>query len=198
MKLTLPYSPIPEHITLIGIHGKAGSGKDTIANELSNTWLNHVKAFADPVRDLTATMFRIDRGLFIDRASKETIIPDLGYSPRELLQYVGTELVRDNVDEQFWIKHMSWRIAASHSSTIIIPDVRFQNEVDWVLSHPKSYLISVHRPGISEVGIKNHASEAGIKIPEEYVHKTYDIQNTGTLEDLYKKVQDFTDHISAI
>ena len=198
MKLTLPYSPIPAHITLIGIHGKAGSGKDTIANVLSNTWFSQVKAFADPVRDLTAAMFRIDRVLFIDRTDKETIIPDLGYSPRELLQYVGTELVRDNVDEQFWIKHMSWRIAASHSSTIIIPDVRFQNEVNWVLSHPKSYLISVHRPGISEVGIKNHASEAGIKIPEEYAHKAYDIQNTGTLEDLYKKVQDFTDRTFAI
>lgn len=203
----LPFAPLSSNVTLIGIHGKAGSGKDTLATYIREHIWNQdpnnsvfILPFAAPLKSVTAELFGFPLLLCNDRTEKEEKLERIPYSPRKLLQWVGTELVRNNVDPDFWIKRLSWEIAErtqdctkEHNVYFIIPDVRFNNEAKWIISDPRNRLAVVNRPeATGNVGLENHASEAGI--PEVYAY-TYLIQNTGTLEDLNQAAKTFVNSL---
>lgn len=76
----------------------------------------------------------------------------LHISPREVYQLFGTELMRECVSNSFWTD-------IAPKENVIITDVRFSNEVDW-LSDNKGILIDVVREG-NEVKVATHSSEAG-------------------------------------
>ena len=64
---------------------------------------------------------------------------------------------------------------------VVIPDVRFQNEANWIYGNG-GHVIHIVRSGIDNV--EAHISEAGIGMaPHDVV-----IINDGTIEELYVKV----------
>jgi hypothetical protein len=66
------------------------------------------------------------------------------FTPRLALQLLGTEAVRNVFHEDFWIHALDMKIQKSPVKNIVITDVRFKNEIDWV--HSKSgILIEVRR-----------------------------------------------------
>jgi hypothetical protein len=71
--------------------------------------------------------------------------------------------------------------AAPHQSpkVFMIPDVRFENEADWLRSEG-GILIEVSR---GSPGEDSHASEAGV--PDKYI--THSIVNDGTIDELIVK-----------
>ena len=149
---------------LIGLCGNAGSGKDTFAEALADKL--DLWAFAGPVKDAAAVAFAIPREFFDDREDKELIIPYWGKSPRQIAQLVGTELFRNTFGPDFWIHRLEYSLLQSYNSpsdvTAIVTDVRFNNEAQWILDRG-GVLVHLTRPGYTgNVGIPNHASEAGI------------------------------------
>jgi hypothetical protein len=177
---------------LIGIFGHAGAGKDTITEFLyKNYHAIYAEAFASPVKDIAASAFNIARELFDSPSIKNEVLPNLNASPRELAQYVGTEMFR-NLHPDFWVWKLSQRIQDPEvnylgTDTIVISDCRFQNEIDFITKHG-GIIIHLSRPGVTgNVGIPGHASEAHstINFPGG---KTYVIVNDGTINQLYKKV----------
>lgn len=64
------------------------------------------------------------------------ILPDAIYSfymsPRELLQFTGTELGRNRVNEDLWLNLVDDKVQLSEYDVAIITDVRFDNEVNYV------------------------------------------------------------------
>lgn len=79
-----------------------------------------------------------------------------GYSryqvtPRDLLQRIGTDLFRVHVDEDFWVK-------LAPTQAIIVPDVRFQNEVDHILASG-GHTIQITSPGLVTTESTDHVSE---------------------------------------
>jgi hypothetical protein len=163
---------------LIGIAGKSGVGKDTlgveIASHLNRNRLLSIASihhFADALKEYCATKYDIPLSHFYDPYFKESVNGFWGVSPREIAQFEGTEATRNVVDKllgggmgaDFWIHRLKKSFRPDISYPIIC-DVRFQNEADWVLNN-SGLLIHVVRPGYEgEVGISNHASEAGFKI----------------------------------
>lgn len=191
---------------LIGIHGKAQSGKDTVADFLVSTYKDTFsESFAGPLKDAAASAFGIYRGYFDDTEHKKKVIPFWGVSPREIAQFVGTEMFRETivklipiVADYFWIKRLAARLTNEFipdgegdylpEHTVVIPDVRFQNEYDWILSNG-GIIIHLTRQGADGiVGIPNHPSENDLTFhtPE----RNYACENNGTLSDLYRKIAD--------
>lgn len=174
---------------VIGMIGKAGSGKDTVADYVVEKYGFKKIAFADPLKQAVQIIFDVDDDHMYDRDMRELPLP--GWEPwsvRKLLQFVGTELMRNQIDEDIWVKNAASR--ARRISKCIISDVRFPNEVTDMRSRledqSKMVFVRVTRPGHEDAagGIKGHASEALI----DQLDADIDIVNDGSLEDLYAKV----------
>lgn len=192
---------------IIGISGHAGSGKDTIADYLTTTYLDtYVEAFAAPLKRACATAFGIPLGDFSDPVGKELSTANWALSPRMIAQFVGTELFRDSMWKilagdvnDFWVRRMKYLLLGniatdeggiySPEDTIIIPDVRFQNEYNFIIN-AGGIVLHVSRAGMEgEVGIAYHKSEVAVKQLVKDTTHSYNILNNGSLEDLYETVE---------
>jgi hypothetical protein len=124
---------------IIGLVAKRQSGKTLVANYLMQNY-NYIKlSFASPLKNLVQNIFLFnDDQLFGN--SKEIIDPYWKTSPRSLLQFIGTDLFRNELSAKFpdigdniWIKHMEKKLSQfSDNDKIIIDDVRFNNEIDMI------------------------------------------------------------------
>lgn len=166
---------------ILGISGKAESGKDTIANiikEISpNTIILH---FGDALKDIVSRAFNISREILDTQDGKKEIYPYLNITNREILQKVGT-LFRENFFEDIWINNVINQIDCSNDKIYIIPDVRYPKELEAIQSIG-GIIIRVERPGIK---VMNHHSETALdNYPFEYI-----IDNNGTIKDLRDKIK---------
>lgn len=128
---------------IIGICGLAGAGKDTIGDILVNNLPNWEKmSFASHLKDVTALLFGFDRKMLAgetpeDRAIREQ--PDkfwtkkMGkdFTPRYALQFLGTNLLRNQLHQNIWVDCLERKILESDKN-IVITDVRFPNEIDMI------------------------------------------------------------------
>lgn len=115
---------------LIGLSGKMGAGKDTLAQYLIDNYRYERYAFADHLKETAAFMTGLPLHFFNDRRLKEQEAPGLGASPRKILEVLGTEVGR-NIDPDFWVKRLMHKLAAKPGgSRIIITDMRFPNEYE--------------------------------------------------------------------
>ena len=168
---------------LIGITGKARSGKDTLAAYGWSRYSFTRIAFADPLKLAAQQMFGLSQEQTWGDHKKEEVIPYWGMSPRQMFQLLGNEAVKPVFGADIWIKRWSMIYATlKDTDDIIVPDVRFDHEA----SHIRSLggvIVEVQR-GIGLVGSTgDHASERGLSTLPEYT-----IDNNGTLEDLRVKV----------
>lgn len=190
--MTTPARTLPDPF-LIGLTGLAGAGKDTAADRLCAAHGFERHAFAEPIRDmLTALLVScgIDYDHLFDRAKKEQPLPHLGMSPRRLMQTLGTEWGRQQLDPQFWIRctaltlglHDLPRSAPVHDR-IVITDVRFAEEAAWIKSFG-GVIARVERDGAGIPG--QHVSE----LQAQHIKATWRIQNNGTVDELHQHIDD--------
>jgi len=162
---------------VIGITGKARSGKDTIADLLLTKLTGFSKeSFAQPIKD----MIRAGLGL-TDKQDMEAI-DRFDCTHRHLLQTLGTEWGRNMVCEDIWLRIAKQRLA--YNSRVIYADVRFENEAEWVRNN--GVLIHVSRSEENREAItgKDHASEGGVLIGKDDVV----INNEGNLDYLAAQI----------
>lgn len=185
----------PRLPVVIGITGRAGAGKDTFAMFLSSSFHKRghssiINSFAYPLKECARTLFNLTMEQITDRTLKETKLPHHNATPRELLQQLGSA-IRKQFHNKPFIELMRVRIehtlnTSSVHVTTIVPDVRYQNEAEFILSYPDSILIVLERPGDEcKTTSSSHESEAGIdvldlKCPSRIIHFT----NEGNLTDL--------------
>ena len=144
---------------IIGLVRQKGAGKDTVADYLVREHGFTKLAFADPVKKVCEAMFALDSIYFHCPLLKEQVIPAWGMSPREMMQKVGTDIVRTQMGDRFWIKHMQVRIDSLPPDTkIVISDVRFVNEAEFIHSLPDSHLVRVQLQSRVR-DVDNHISE---------------------------------------
>lgn len=166
---------------LIGIHGRAGAGKDTVAD-----WLVRERGYvrvslADPMKRFCAEVFGFSEEQLWG-PSEHRNAPDArwdGLTPRHALQQLGTEWGRA-MHPDVWVRYAIATAQRWAPSPVVISDVRFQNEVDAIVA-AGGCVIEVRRPGLASVG--EHVSEAGGLTGVAEV-----VQNAGTLEDLHSRL----------
>ena len=171
---------------LIGICGKAGSGKDTVADFFKSEYGYESAAFADHLKAVTSLAFGLDEKYFHDQELKTKVVPMFGITPREMIQKVGTECFRKIFDDDFWVKHvdMLYRDSLDSGFNFVVTDCRFENEVMWIRNNG-GIVINVSNPQVDDVVLNGHVSELGIN-PDliDYV-----IDNDDTIAMLYNKLE---------
>lgn len=161
---------------LVGLCGAAGAGKNTVAEFLTEfTQL----AFADPLYECVSTITGLPVDRLKDRDVKETVIPWLGKSPRQMLQSMGTEWGRDAIHPEIWIRIAMDR--ASRHTNVVVTDVRFDNEAQAIVD-AGGEVWRVARPGWRCLAddAASHPSEAGVS--DRLIARIID--NSGSLDDL--------------
>lgn len=160
--------------TIIGFMGKAGAGKTTAAQAIERFVINSViKSFSTPLKNAVKGLFLFsDEQVFGSYEHKVAIDPRWGVSPREVLQKVGTECLRDMICKGFHVKRMEEEIESLTEETIIIDDVRFLDEAQMILDRG-GILISIRRPPEIE---GDHASER-----PPYALATHEVVNNNSL-----------------
>lgn len=185
---------------IIGLTGKAGSGKSTAANWLldKNGKAIHM-AFAQPLKVMIYELIRkvtprnhphTAADYIRDPVLKEQPIPFVGgFTARYLMQTLGTEWGRNAVHKDFWVSIMAIKLERLFASgfanfkdqplRVVIDDVRFDNEAE-MIRHYGGVVVRVVRPDAEKPAeIAGHASEA----MDFAVDVT--IVNGGTVEDLH-------------
>jgi hypothetical protein len=160
---------------IVGLTGLAGSGKDTAAQYLTEALRARAHtvdtiAFADPIRQMLAAL-GVSHADMADRDRKERPIEGFnGASYRHMAQTLGTEWGRQCMGQSFWLARAQARLDRASEvgkapDFLIITDLRFLNEVNWVLAKG-GVVVRVQRantqatrPHESEVQLANYAAQ---------------------------------------
>ena len=165
-----------ERPRIIGIMGRAGSGKSAVATILGKHGFMQY-GFADSLKCITGLLFGLSREQMYG-GLKDTEDSRYGLSPRVILQHMGTEVGR-SVYPDIWIEAL--RRTMNPKQNYVIDDVRFPNEAMAIRSWGGELWLVRGRG----YGIGGHASE---QVLEEAVAPDTIINNTGTLEQLENSV----------
>jgi len=163
---------------IIGITGKAGSGKDTLAAYFVEHH-GYVKyALADPLKQELNHLFGWKPARWEDRDWKEKYMYG-GKTPREWAQWLGA--FARHVDEDHWIGTLMLRaFDEGNIGRLVISDVRYDNEAEAIIAN-NGIVLEVVRPGITPV--TEHHSENGVSL--ELIHDS--LNNHGTADELGQK-----------
>lgn len=187
-------------LRIIGIHGPAGVGKDSLAMaimELYGISATQIKPFAGPLKHSVESKYGLEES-YVWGDSKEVIHPFWGISSRKIQQFEGTENTRETVHPNFWLARWigevdgalaSYHMPVTENTIVIIPDLRFQNEYDMVVQN-NGMVVDMssspsHRPIIN--GIVGHKSENKLNLYAK--DQTYEVINNGSIDSLNEKAE---------
>ena len=199
---------------IIGVCGFIGSGKDTVADYLTNFHGFRRESFANSLKDAVAYVFGWDRTMLEGRTKqarewREQVdpwwaerlnMPNL--TPRWVLQYWGTEVCRKGFHDDIWIASLENKIRNSKDD-IVISDCRFPNEIASIKNaggivvrvkrgpEPEWYEVAQYANSGTEMfqeklkSYKIHASETA------WVGTDFDfvLDNNETIDELYNQVR---------
>lgn len=176
---------------IIGITGKKSNGKDTLGDYLVSRYRYKRIGFADALKEACRQIFNFtDEQLY--GLEKETTDPFWGITPRKVLQFVGTDLFREQIEKiiphigkDIWVETVKQKIcnelSKDKTAKFVVTDVRFPNEVDMV-RELGGIIIRVKRESVNKK-IDEHPSEKEI----DNLDVTFELENNGTISDLYDK-----------
>lgn len=189
---------------IIGITGKLESGKTTIAKFIEQIYPNEnviTLAFADPLKEMI-----YKAGI----CNKENLWGKKTRFSRLMMQKIGTDIFRNQIDENYWVNETAKKIIDINDKykkncIIIIHDVRFLSEANCIKSF-NGKILRVIRTNqnkdlyeeiidyIKKIFYKDekdkHVSETEMdKIKEDYlIENKVDLFGLSKLTEVYMKI----------
>jgi len=164
---------------LIGLAGAKRSGKDTAANLLASRYGFERESFAGPIRRFIAQTLGLSAEAL--ESVKESPIDWLpGFTPRLLMQTVGTEWGRNTVHPDLWILSAMRRVYALQglgARGVVLTDVRFANEAN-AIRDGGGFVLRLNRTAARSED--SHASE--VRLADHLIDA--EVSNDGTIQDL--------------
>jgi len=177
-------------VILVGLGYRMQVGKDSVADVLVRRYGFVRRGFADALKDEVLDRLPRTLGAYLEStmhlentADRRRLMYEL--KPplvRALLQEYGTEVRRAD-DPRYWVKKVAGWVEDYRPQRLVVPDVRFRNEIEFVRALGGRY-VRVDRPGVESVALDTHASESEL----DGVEPDYVIRNDGTLKDLERRV----------
>ena len=198
---------------IIGICGFIGSGKDTAADYLVNFHEFRRESFASSLKDAVANVFGWDRTMLEGRTAQSREWREqrddwwstrLGkdITPRWILQYWGTEVIRDGFHDDMWIASLENKIRTSKDS-VVITDCRFPNEIKAIRAQGGK-IVWVRRGDLPEWYTVAENANTGDAVAKDqlklfnihpsetsWVGTQFDavVDNNGTIDQLYSQLK---------
>lgn len=174
----------------VGFAGRARSGKDTAAALMGLYGYSRL-AFGDKVRDALLSLNPLVLGEKGTTVLLSTLLESYSWEQlketpfqphlRTLAQRMGTEVGRA-IDTDIWVNQVKESIPPD-VTRIVIPDVRFQNEADFIHSNGGA-VICLSRPSSEESFGADHASES-LNLTADYY-----LKNDGSILEFHRKLLD--------
>lgn len=159
-------------MTLIGLVGRARSGKDTVASLIGLPILKLAKPVKDAVRVLYGWT-----DVHIEGPLKDTLDPKFNITPREAMIHITNTMKKLHGIDFFSNRFMDqW-----DGKSGIITDVRYQVDAE-ILRLKGAVIIRIERPGCSF-----YPHEDSL----ENIRADYVIRNDGTVSDLTHRIHEF-------
>jgi hypothetical protein len=177
---------------IIGITGRKFNGKDTLGKYFMEKHGFKRLGFADPLKEACRCIFGFtDDQLY--GGSKETCDDFWKVQPRKVLQFIGTDLLRDQlnrceglewIDKSIWTNVMKKSIIDKLNGgySVVVTDVRFENEASFI-REMGGIVLRVTRNVLNDA-TDTHASEAEI----DRLSVDHDILNNGSIDSMYDNV----------
>lgn len=159
---------------VVGFAGPAGVGKDTAVVMLEKYLRAHRfgvcrDSVAEPLYALVSTLTGIPVHVLRDRRYKEAPLTWEGapkgleaWTPRKLLQWMGTDVVRKQLDQEFWIRRFRERTGSRKDSVVtLVSDIRYSNE-----AQACDLVVELSREGAQYTG--DHTS--AVRLSDECIH----------------------------
>ena len=195
---------------IIGFVGLIGSGKDTAADYLVNSYEFRRDSFAATLKDAVAAVFGWDRELLEGRTAasrqwrEETDLwwaarlGVLELTPRWILQQWGTEVGRRAFHEDIWIASLENKLRKQQDN-IVITDCRFPNEIA-AIRNAGGRVFRIKRGPDPDwwdlaqdyLGGRREAPPAGVHASEwSWIASPLDgiIDNNGTIGELFDEIK---------
>lgn len=171
---------------IVGIIGKKGHGKDTIADYLVSKYQFHKLTYAEPIKKICREIFHLSEEQLIDHNLKETIDTRWEKSPRQIMQLIGTDLFRKTFSEDIWVNIFREKAKQLllEEKNIVISDIRHSNELENLFTLSDNVLILQVIRNIKEEKEDKHPTEQFNYNKDIPIHK---INNT-TFEELYLQI----------
>lgn len=198
---------------MVGIAGKARSGKDQLATYLAERFQKQYNlefrfdAFANELKRMCVKYFYLTNeqlwGLHKERMTRYgknelgrtglSSNPADYWTPREIMQAVGGFF--RTIDYDFWVKKLDEKFWKTEPKNVIITDIRHINECEYVKEH--GTLIKIVRGEQQKIHGMEHESETALDgKPDEYFDIV--VHNNGTLDDLRQAADNVADAVIKI
>lgn len=175
---------------IIAICGKKRSGKDTIANYISEKYGYENVKFANILKGLCKAAFTLS-DLQLEDSEKDVIDTRYDKTPRQIMQYIGTDLMQFEM-QKFMPKigRLVWTSSLLESTKdkfIIISDMRFKHEAEEVLRYDPSAMIVMVDRLMCKDNVDAHVSE------HEFMDIPFNVtvKNNSGIEQLYARIDSF-------
>lgn len=171
------------------VSGKPNSGKDTTCEFIDNY-----------IKTKGLRVLNVQIGYYIKMYAKSIVDWDGSEDtkPRSLLQQLGTEIIRDKIDANLFVKRIieDIKVYSYYFDVITVSDARFPGEIDGIYeSFDNVYRINVIRPNfINDLSDKQNAHRAENAL-NDYNNYDYTITNDSSLEALNEKAKKLVDEV---
>jgi energy-coupling factor transporter ATP-binding protein EcfA2 len=176
-------------IHLIGLSGRRGSGKDTVARLIQQlqperSW--QIRSFGDSIKSVCAALTGENVAPYYSQKGKAELVPTFRRTRGEMLQQVGEALRQ--WEPLVWVD--AFFSALPPDAGVLVPDVRYANEADPIRARG-GLMLRVEGDPLHQRGDgtrdDNHPSEISM---DAYPNFDFVLHNTGSYQDLEQQVRE--------
>jgi dephospho-CoA kinase len=180
---------------IVAICGEKRSGKDVLAKHLVEKYGCIQISFAQHLKDIVKLIFNFTDGQLgiggCNDYDKDVVDDKWGISPRKAMQFFGTEVLQDKIQElipnigrDYFANNLLSKM--NNDEKYVISDLRFLHEYEKI-KHLDILIVRVSRPFTNDESLVKHVSET------EFLDIPFDlnIMNDYTINEMYKQFDDF-------
>ncbi len=163
-------------IYILGLLARSGHGKTTVAQHLVTAYGAEIRSLAGPMKRALQNVFGFSTAqLWGSQADKEATDSRYGFSPRWLLQRLGTEGLRHEFGDDVHVRALAHALAREEAGRpagapprlYVVDDVRFANDARFIARGGSDHCGAVLKIVQTDVPPKEHGGHASERAIDE-------------------------------